>query len=291
MAFSMTGIGRAGGEISRPPIKFEVEIRSYNHRFLDISVKLPNSLLPFEDDVKRTVQEKVSRGHVVVVVQQDREVLGSRFEIDQTLLDAYIAVAREMRKRYRTGGTVDINTLLAIPGLVKVSQNQVDTKSIFEEFKPIFARALAEFLKAKKREGDNTCREIGHSIGMIDREVEKIKILIPERNEHYRDRLNGLLKEIGEKVDKERLYQEFLYISDRTDVSEEYDRLCGHIALFKESLKNDAHPGRRLNFILQEMQREANTLSVKAGYLKISEAVVNIKEAVEKIREQVQNIE
>lgn len=291
MLYSMTGIGRASGEIKKPPIKFDVEIRSYNHRFLDISLKLPSSFVPFEEEIKKLLQENICRGHIVVVIQQNREILGNRFEVDKELLDAYLTVAREIKKKYKVTGTVNINTLLAIPGLVRISQNQTDTKLIFKNFMPIFHRALNNLLKAKSKEGEHTKKEINLLLKTIDQELVTIKKLIPERNEYYKKHLNELIKNINENIDRSRLYQEMLYIADRTDVSEEYARLSGHIKLFNEAVGHEKYPGRRLNFLLQEMQREANTLSVKANYLKVSEAVVNIKEAIEKIREQVQNIE
>ncbi|MGQ9535092.1 MAG: YicC/YloC family endoribonuclease [bacterium] len=291
MPYSMTGIGRASGTIKKPPIKFDVEIRSYNHRFLDISLKLPSSFTPFEEELKKMLQENICRGHVVVIIQQDREILGNRFEVDRELLDAYLTVAREIKKKYKVSGTIDVNTLLAIPGLVRISQNQTDTKLIFKNFMTIFKRALEALLEAKGREGEHTKNEIDSLLKTIDQELEKIKRMIPERNEYYKKHLNELTKKFDENIDRSRLYQEMLYIADRTDVSEEYVRLLGHIKLFREALQNERYPGRRLTFLLQEMQREANTLSVKASYLKISESVVNIKEAIEKIREQVQNIE
>ncbi len=291
MPFSMTGIGRASGKIKDPPIRFDVEIRSYNHRFLDISLKLPNSFAPFEDEIRKILQENICRGHIVVVVQQDREILGNRFEVDKELLDAYLTVAREIKKNHKVTGILNINTLLAVPGLIKISQNQTNTKLIFENFVSIFKQALDDLLRAKRQEGEHTRKEIAGLLDVIDFETEKIKKVIPERNEYYKKHLNDLIKDFNENIDRSRLYQEMLYVADRTDVSEEHTRLLGHIRLFKEALENEKYPGRRLNFLLQEMQREANTLSVKANYLKISEAVVNIKEAVEKIREQVQNIE
>ncbi len=289
--YSMTGIGRASGEIKNPPIKFDVEIRSYNHRFLDISLKIPNTLLPFEEELKRAIRENVCRGHIVAVVQQDREIFSNRFEVDKQLLDAYLTVAKEIKKRYRVSGVININTLLAIPGLVRISQCAIDTTLVYKKFKPIFKRALGELLKAKEKEGAHTKREIDALVDVIEQEIGKIKDLIPERNEYYKRHLNDLIKTTNESIDQARLYQEMLYIADRTDVSEEYVRFTGHIKLFREALENEKYPGRRLGFLLQEMQREANTLSVKANYLKISESVVNIKEAIEKIREQVQNIE
>lgn len=291
MAFSMTGVGRASGDIEKPPIKFDVEIKSYNHRFLEISIKTPNSLLPFEDEIRRTVQRRVSRGHVVVIVQQDREILPCKVEVDRSLLDAYLKLADELRKKYKVSGTIDINTLLAIPGLVKFSQVQTDSKDIFKAFKPILEKSLKAFLSMKKKEGDNIAHEMRKSVDKIEDNIHTIEVLIPERNEFYKKHLLDLINAYEANLDKDRFYQELLYTVDRSDVTEECKRLHSHLLLFRDSLDNDMHPGRRLNFLLQEMQREANTLSVKANYLDISKAVVLIKEEIEKIREQVQNIE
>ncbi|MEE8597627.1 MAG: YicC/YloC family endoribonuclease [bacterium] len=291
MPYSMTGIGRASGEIKNPPIKFDIEIKSYNHRFLEISVKCPNGLLPFEDEIRRCIQSKVSRGHIVVLIQQDREILPSKVEVDKALLHAYLRLVDELKNEYKISGTVDINTLLSIPGLIKFSQYQKDSTHIYKDFKPILENAIDSFLKMKKREGENTAKEIRKSRCIIEKNIHNIEKLIPERNEEYKNRLVDLVKNYKKELDEERFYQELLYTVDRTDVTEECKRLCSHLSFFKESLDNEDHPGRRLNFLLQEMQREANTLSVKANFLEISKAVILIKEEIEKIREQVQNIE
>jgi uncharacterized protein (TIGR00255 family) len=287
----MTGIGRASGEIKKPPIKFDVEIKSYNHRFLEISIKTPNSLLPFEDEIRKTIQKRLSRGHVVVLIQQDREVLPCTVEVDRPLLDAYLKLVEELKEKYKVGGTIDINALLAIPGLIKFSQGQADTRNIFNEFKPILEKALDAFLSMKKKEGVNTAHELEKSIHKVEENVRAIEALIPERNSYYKNHLLSMMHDYKKNFDEERLYQELLYNVDRTDVTEESKRLHSHLLLFRDSLEHDDHPGRRLNFLLQEMQREANTLSVKANYLDISKAVVHIKEEIEKMREQVQNLE
>jgi uncharacterized protein (TIGR00255 family) len=291
MPYSMTGIGRASGELDSPAIKLEVEIKSYNHRFLEISVKAPNAFLPFEEEIRKIIQEKVSRGHVVVFIQQDREIMGTKFEVDRPLMNAYLVLAKELKAKHKAVGKVDINALLAIPGVIRMSQMQTDTRQIFNGFKPILARALNDFLKMKRREGETTARDIERSLDKIEQQFKNIEKLVPERDEFYRQRLEELIREFKDTLDKDRFYQELVYISDRNDVSEETQRLRGHLTLFRESLEQDDHPGRRMNFLLQEIQREANTLSVKANFLKISESVVSIKEEIEKIREQVQNIE
>jgi uncharacterized protein (TIGR00255 family) len=291
MAYSMTGLGRASGDLKKPLIKFDVEIRSYNHRFLDVSLKIPNCLQPFENEIRREVQSKLTRGHIVVVIQQDREIMPARIEVDKPLLESYLKLADELRKSYHVAGEIDVNTLLAIPGLIKFSQSQVASEDIFRAFRPILAKAVANLVKMKAQEGANIVREIKRSIKKIDGDLRVIERVIPERNAYYKEHLLSLVKGSQKEISEERLYQELLYTAERTDVTEECKRLSSHLELFKDAVANEDHPGRRLNFLLQEMQREANTLSVKANYLQISKLVVDIKEEVEKIREQVQNIE
>ncbi len=291
MPYSMTGMGRAGGTIKDPSIKFEVEIKSYNHRFLEISVKCPNGILPFEDEIRRYVQKKVSRGHIIVIVQQDREILPCKVEVDRPVLRSYMKLVDELKKDYKIGGTIDINTLLSIPGLIKFSQPHVDSTNIYNAFKPILEKAMESFLKMKKKEGENIAREIRKSISVIEKYIRSIDKLIPKRNDYCKEHLLSLLRKSRNEFNEERFYQELLYNVDRTDITEECKRLSSHLSLFREALDKENHPGRKLNFLLQEIQREANTCSVKANFLGISKAVVHIKEEVEKIREQVQNIE
>ncbi len=291
MPYSMTGMGRAAGEIKKPPIRFDVEIKSYNHRFLEISVKCPNILLPFEDEIRKCIKNRVSRGHIVVIVQQDREILATNVEIDKPLLHVYLKLVDELKRTKKISGTIDVNTLLSIQGLIKLSQPQTDAMDIFNEFKPILKKAMDQFMKMKKEEGENIAREIRKCIATIEDNIHSVEKIIPERNEHYKNHLLDLLREYKREFNEDRFYQELLYTVDRTDVTEECKRLLSHLSLFKESLDNEDHPGRKLNFLLQEMQREANTCSVKANFLEISKAIVEIKEEVEKIREQVQNIE
>ncbi len=291
MAYSMTGIGRASGGLKNPLMKFDVEIRSYNHRFLDVSVKLPNCLMPCETEIRKTVQSVVTRGHVVVVIQQDREVLPTKIEVDRPLLNSYLTLAKELRTTKGIKGEVDINTMLSVPGLIRFSQPQVESQIIYRKFVPILNRALKNLMRMKKAEGTNISRQITASLGRIEGYLRAIDVLIPQRNANYKGHLLSLIKPALKELNEDRLYQEMLYMAERTDVTEECKRLSSHLSLFREALKNEKNPGRKLNFLLQEMQREANTLSVKASYLKISKMVVKTKEEVEIIREQVQNLE
>jgi uncharacterized protein (TIGR00255 family) len=287
----MTGMGRASGLIKKPPIKFDVEIKSYNHRFLEVSVKCPNILVSFEDVIRRLVQKQLTRGHVVVVIQQDREVTECNVEIDKVLLHAYLKVVKELQRTHGITGEVDINTLLSIQGLVKFSQPSMNSKTVFNEFKPILGKAIDSLVSMKQREGRNIEKEIRKSIRIIEQGIKKVEKWIPQRNDNYKNRLHELVKKFKDDLNEERLYQELLYTVDRTDVTEECKRLFSHLTLFKDALTEESHPGRKLNFLLQEMQREANTCTVKANFFKISKTVIQIKEEIEKIREQVQNLE
>jgi len=291
MAYSMTGIGRGSGDLKQPLIKFDVEIKSYNHRFLDISIKIPSCLQAFESDIRSEVQSKVTRGHIVVVIQQDRDIMPTKIEVDKPLLETYLKLASELRTHYDIGGEIDINTLLAVPGLIKFSQAQAASQEIYKAFLPILRKAVGSLMKMKAKEGLNIVREIRKSTKKIERSLKAVEQIIPQRNAYYKKHLMSLVKGSRKELNEERLYQELLYTADRTDVTEECKRLHSHLSLFKDSVVNDAQPGRRLNFLLQEMQREANTLSVKANYLQINKTVVDIKEEIEKIREQVQNLE
>lgn len=291
MAYSMTGIGRASGDLKEPPLKFDVEIRSYNHRFLDISIKLPNCLIPCETEIRRDVQARLTRGHIVVVIQQDREIIPTKIEVDRNLLDAYLKLAEELHSNYHIGGDIDINTLLSIPGLIKFCQPQIESEGIYKDFKPMLERAMQDLMEMKKKEGKNIVREISKSVKTIKECVHEIEKIIPERNKYYKEHLLSIVRGSMKEINEERLYQELFYTAERTDVTEECKRLSSHLMIFEDSLKTEDHPGRRLNFLLQEMQREANTLGVKANYLEISKTAVRIKEEVEKIREQVQNLE
>jgi len=291
MPYSMTGIGRASGTIRKPLIKFDIEIKSYNHRFLEISVKCPSTLLPFEDEIRSCIQKKVTRGHIVVLIQQDREILDATVEIDETLLRAYMKVVDKLKKEHKVGGQLDINTILSVQGLVKFRQPPGDSKGVFDAFKPILNKALKDFLQMKRKEGENIEKEIRKSIRVIEKSIRVVEKLIPKRNQDYKEHLEEIGKKFDKELNEDRFYQELLYTIDRTDVNEECKRLASHLVLFKEALDKEAHCGRKLNFLLQEIQREANTCSVKANSLEISKSAVQIKEEVEKIREQVQNIE
>ena len=291
MAYSMTGIGSASGTIKKPNVKFEVAIKSYNHRFLEISIKCPNSLAAHEEEIRFEVQKRVSRGHIIVVITQDRELLPANIEIDRLMLEAYLNIMKELKRNRKITGELNINTLLSIPGMVKFSQISNKETRIYTKFKPILERALSSFLKMKSKEGKNTVREINKSIKIIEKSVQQVEVLIPSRNENYKTKLIELVSQHKDGLDQNRFHQELFYLTDRSDITEECKRLISHIILFKEALAQADHPGRRIIFLLQEMQREANTLSVKANMFEISRLVVKIKEEIEKIREQSQNIE
>lgn len=291
MPKSMTGVGRATGSVFSPAITLAVEIKSYNHRFLEISVKAPSAFAPIEDEIRKMVQRRVSRGHIIVNIQQDRELVNNQFEVDQPLVQAYMKTALTLKKKYRLAGNLNINTIMAIPGVIRISAGTPETDNLFRDFKPILTKALDDFLQMKENEGQSISRAIVVCLDLIDHRLTAIEQLIPQRDQHFRQRLSRQLSEFENNLDRDRFYQEIAYLADRLDITEEFQRLRSHMNLFRQSLAQDEHPGRRLYFLLQEMQREANTLSVKANFQAINEITVQIKEEIEKIREQAQNLE
>lgn len=291
MPKSMTGVGRATGSVFSPAITLAVEIKSYNHRFLEISVKSPSAFAPIEDEIRKMVQRRVSRGHIIVNIQQDRELVNNQFEVDQPLVQAYMKTALTLKKKYRLAGNLNINTIMAIPGVIRISSGTPETDNLFRDFKPILTKALDDFLQMKENEGQSISRAIVVCLDLIDHRLTAIEQLIPQRDQHFRQRLSRQLSEFENNLDRDRFYQEIAYLADRLDITEEFQRLRSHMNLFRQSLAQDEHPGRRLYFLLQEMQREANTLSVKANFQAINEITVQIKEEIEKIREQAQNLE
>lgn len=291
MPRSMTGVGRATGPVLEQKVTLAVEVKSYNHRFLEISIKAPSAFSALEEGIRKAVQEHVTRGHLIVTVQQDREIVGAHFEVDHALLQACLGLARELRRKHQASGAVNVNTLLALPGLIRASESPAVNGSLWPEFQDILKRALDDFITMKEQEGRSISQAIASSLDLVERELLTIERLIPERDRHFRERLTEDLKGFDLKLDKDRYYQEVVYMADRLDVTEEFQRLQGHLESFRRSLTQDPHPGRRLYFLLQEIQREANTLGVKANFQAIGEIVVRVKEEIEKIREQAQNLE
>jgi len=266
-----------------------------NNRYLDIQVKLPRDIANMEARVKKAVQEQFSRGRfdVFITLNNDRESSG-RLALDDTLAGQYIAILRDLKTRFGLSGEVDLSLVAGIPDIITVGEVKADPEALWQALSEGLVRALKELDHMRTEEGAALACDITERLNTIERLLLAIRALSPASVENARKRMSeNISKLLNEKPDPARLAQEIALLAERTDVTEELTRLGSHMAQFRSLLSGHVNEaiGRKLDFLLQEMGREANTIASKALDAEISFHVVNIKADLEKIREQAQNIE
>lgn len=291
MIRSMTGQSRVNLPAKNLRLTVDIEIRSQNHRFLEVSIKGPTIVLPFEDDLRKMVKEKVERGHIICYIQISEEPTAVRVDVEEELLKNLITLTRHLKKKYRLAGSLSVDSVFQFPGVVKFSKTSINDQRFFKAFKPIFGHAIDSFVAMKKREGKNIADHLEAGVNLIGSLLNRIEKIHPDREKKYRQQLDKMINEHVPNPDRDRFAEEIFYFLERSDITEECKRLTSHCQLFLESLHNEDFPGRRMNFLLQEMLKEANTLGVKSYDAEISQIVVRIKEETERLREQVQNVE
>lgn len=293
MIRSMTGYGRK--EVATEGIHITIEIRSVNNRFMDIQVKTPRTLAPLDPRIKKTVQERFSRGRfdLFIVRNGDRESAG-RLSVDEQLLGQYIAVMKSIKERFNLEGDVNLGLIAGFPGMIGVSEEKEDIEKVWPALSDGLRLALDELDQMRTEEGRALAADMNRRIDAIEALTQAVSTLAPSTVEHARKKMSETLSRLmNEQPDPVRLAQEIAILAERTDVTEELTRLSSHIHQFR-GLMSDAGSepiGRKLDFLLQEMGREANTIASKAMNSQIAYRVVDIKAELEKIREQVQNIE
>jgi uncharacterized protein (TIGR00255 family) len=288
----MTGYGKH--TVSSNVVQLSIEIRSVNSRYLEISFKLPKSLLSFEQEIKQLVKQNVDRGKLAIAVYYEGGDNGlTDVHLDERLLDQYLKVTDAIADKTGIADSLSLDAIVRIPDIVVSS---VD-KSKEAELKTLLLEgtkaALDDFNSMREDEGRVLQAEMQQRLQNMDANLR----IIEERNtgasraqlKKLHDRLMDNLQ--LEKIDPDRLEMELAFLSDKVDVTEEIVRLKAHIKAFETTLLKDNTPGKRLNFLNQEMHREANTIGSKTADVTISHLSVTIKEEIEKIREQVQNIE
>jgi len=290
---SMTGYGRK--EVSGAGGHFSIEIRSVNNRYIDIQVKAPRGLAVLEQHVRKKVQDHFSRGRFDVYITRNGEKEGDgRLVVNDTLAGQYIAALRDLKERFGLGGEVDVSFLAGFQDLFTLTEVKEDTEAVWQVLSEGLAHALKELDDMRAEEGGALVRDIDERLKTIDRLLVAIKGLAPATVEASRKRMSdAVTKLLHEQPDPVRLAQEIAILAERTDVTEELTRLGSHMVQFRALLADQSGEaiGRKLDFLLQEMGRETNTIASKAMDAQISLSVVNIKAELEKIREQVQNIE
>lgn len=289
---SMTGYGKATSH--NEWFTVSVEIKSVNNRFLDVSVRLPKELSSEEVLIREYLKGKVIRGKIFIYVnleqtQQD----GKELFIDWQAAEQKVQMLIALKERFQLDDNVKLNHLLMFPDLFTMDLQALIEEQIRPLILEALEKAMSEFLKMREQEGANLRQDFQQRLEKIDQLVNEIRQIAPDNIQLEFERLVKNVKNLidDQKVDVGRLEQEIAILSDRVDITEECVRLKSHIDLFKKTIAMQEDIGKRLNFLLQEMHREANTISSKTTMLEISHKVITIKEEIEKLREQVQNIE
>jgi uncharacterized protein (TIGR00255 family) len=292
MLKSMTGFGRGEGDTTFG--KVVVESRSVNHRYCDINIKLPKRLSLFENRIKEIIRSQVSRGRIDVFLRLDS--LGEervQLSVDLDLAEQYYRVLHDLKERLRLKDEITLNLLAGAKDLITAKEELGDMEPYWQEILPVLKQSLKNMDDMKRLEGESLTKDLQQRLGYITEQLQMIKQQFPLRLRAFltrlQDRLRSLLE--GMETDPTRFQQEVAFLAERTDITEEIVRAESHLVQFRNLLEGNEPVGRKMDFLLQEIHREVNTVSAKVNDAEISQRVVEIKSELEKIREQVQNVE
>ena len=292
MVKSMTGYGRAREMKNGRDIT--VELRSVNNRYLDQTVKMPRAYLFAEDAVKARVQGAVSRGKVDVFVTIDSTGADETVvSVNENLARGYYDALMHLKETFSLEGEVSPSTLAKFPDVLTVTKAEEDLESVSADICAVLDDAIAAYNHMRAVEGQKLAEDIGGRVTTIETVVGKVEQRSPQTVQEYRDKLTAKMQEVLQSttIDEGRILQEAAIYADKIAVDEETVRLRSHIAQLRSMLQSDQPMGRKMDFLIQEVNRECNTIGSKCNDLAIAQDVVNMKAEVEKIREQVQNIE
>ncbi|MFQ6003733.1 MAG: YicC/YloC family endoribonuclease [Candidatus Zixiibacteriota bacterium] len=292
MISSMTGYGRA--ELVKEDVKASVEISSVNNRFCEVQFRLPKSLSPLESKLKETILSTITRGKISYTLNWEESLpLTSYVKLNEEVAGVYHTIMTQLKEKYNLSGEIRVDHFLNLPDLIKVEKEELDVDEAWKVVREVTLKALEEFNSMRKSEGARLASDLKQRVDNLDDTISEIEKLTPLNVESYRKKLKLRISELlaDVVVDEQRIEQEVALMAEKCDVTEECVRFKSHNHQFLSALKEGGPVGKRLTFLLQEMNREANTIGAKASDAKISQKVIFLKEEIEKIREQVQNIE
>lgn len=288
---SMTGFGRANYE--NDGRMYNIEIKSVNHRYCDISVKLPRSISYLEEKIKKEIASNISRGKVdISITFENNSSKGRNIKINKELAKIYIQELRELANENNINDNIPVTEISKFPEVL-VIQNVEDEEIIWKEVNTCLEEAINNFIIMRKQEGNKIKEDLKTRLSDIKQKVSKISTYSTRLVEEYVVKLETRIKEIlkTDIVDKERLNQEIVIYADKCSVEEELTRLESHISQFSNMMEENIPVGKKIDFLIQEMNREINTIGSKSGSLEITNLVIETKTELEDIREQIQNIE
>lgn len=288
----MTGYGQAEAALSRDGKVVSCEIRTVNHRFCDVACKIPKVLFAYEDEIKGMVRDNLVRGYITVKISMDEseDALGD-LEIDLDYAKNYQKLLKRLKKELDLSGDVDVSLLIQRPGVFKESRGQPVSDRKWQTIKKTVSSALNDVKKSRRKEGERLLADMKKRVKRIAAIIDKIEKRSPRTVREKRKRLLEKISGLGDVGYGElRIEEEVAIFAQRSDVVEECVRLRSHLESLGNALRADRAVGRRLIFLLQEMNREANTIAAKAQDAQISQHVVSIKEELERLREQAENV-
>lgn len=292
MIRSMTAFARvsvtAGGK------HWVVEIKSLNQRYFELSLRLPPAMYAFEAQVRPLVQSVMRRGKITLgIAEEGRNGEALVYELDQDQVKAYLASAKKIKAKFKLDGKLTVEEIMRLPGVVKEKPSQDAGDWNWVKLSGLLKKALEKAIGHKEEEGEKLDKDFRQRLDHIAKTTHKIETLVKGNQKIYFEKLKGRLKDLlgDEKLDEERLYREVALLTERSDITEETVRMKSHLELFEKWLGRQGEIGRELDFLCQEMNREANTMASKAQLFEVSQEAIAIKSEIEKIREQVQNVE
>ncbi len=288
---SMTGYGRR--QFQADGREMTVEVKTVNHRFLDIGFRMPRNLSFLEEPIRALLSESLKRGHADVFVnyrnnrEDAREVL-----VDEPLLCAYKHALGRMENVTEAANDIALSHLMALPDVLRVTEREEDREAVTSLMQKTLELVLTDVISMREREGEALLQDLEYHLLQVELLAERISKKSPQVAQSYRERLEARLAELEiSPVEPQRLAQEVALFADRCAIDEELIRLSSHIQQMRNCLKGDGEAGRKLDFLVQELNREVNTIGSKASDVEITNWVVAAKCEIEKLREQVQNIE
>lgn len=292
LALSMTGYGR--GAKSSPAYSITIEIKSVNHRYLEIYFKIPRIYSFLEDILRRDLTDKISRGKLEVSVTVEK-ILNEDItvKLNRSLLTSYFKAIDELISDFKIQGAPDLTTILNLPDVIQTVQPPEDEEQLGALATEVLGEAIDNLLKMRRLEGQRLAGNIRDKLAVLEGFHRQLAGLAPEMVTEYRDRLLKRVQELTEgiEIDPNRLAVEVAIFADKSDITEELVRIESHLRQIYKTLELDESIGRKLDFIVQELNREINTIGSKGNDLTLSQIVIQFKSELEKIREQIQNIE
>ncbi|AFQ45630.1 YicC/YloC family endoribonuclease [Desulfosporosinus meridiei] len=292
MSNSMTGFGR--GEACGSGYQVSIELKSVNHRFLEIVVRIPRNYNSFEERIRKVLQDKFQRGrievHVNMVETEERKRL---VKVDNDLALSYDKTLKDLSFALHTEYETDIYRLVSFPEVLMVIEPEIDLAALWQTCSEALSKAVDGFEQMRRSEGDKLTLDLLQRLDLIAENLrtiaERAPYVVTDYQERLQERLQTLLGEV--ELDGVRLANEVVYFADRGSITEELVRFDSHLAQSREALRSEEPVGRKLDFLVQEMNREINTIGSKANDLMIGQRVIKVKSELEKVREQVQNLE